>query len=110
MLAAGVEPNRRDRHARAAAPRMVDVDPEAARLEMGIVRHLARRRDRRARHVRLVEQLQDLVLGAGDRPRTDDVVDLGHVLGPARRGRIFGLLQKLRPSQHAAQRMPVPLG
>ena len=35
-LAAGVQADRRDRHARLAAARMVDVDPEAARLEMGI--------------------------------------------------------------------------
>src|SRR5882672_1336247 len=35
-LAAGVQADGRDRHARAAAPRMVDVDPEAASLEMRI--------------------------------------------------------------------------
>src|SRR5216683_5173008 len=91
-LAAGVQADGRDRHARRAAARMLDVDPEAARLEMGIARHLARRLHRRTRHMRLVEEPQYLVLRAGDRPGPDDVVDLRHVAGAAYRARILRVL------------------
>ena len=57
--------------------------PRASRC--GIVGHLARGLHRRTRDMRLVERSQDLVLGAADRPGADDVVDLRHALGPARR-------------------------
>jgi len=55
--------------------------------------------------MRLVEQLQDLVLRARDGPGADEVVDLRHVLGAARRRRIFGVVEQVGARQQLAHRM-----
>ena len=83
--------------------------PRASRC--GIGRHLARRLDRRAGHVRLVEQRQHLVLGARDRPGADDVVDLRPCAWPGPPcSNSPGASARSGPAQHLAHRMPVPLG